>query len=263
MSAAARDPHVHRVHVGKGPAGCEADLAGRQVRFHVQGQGEVRPGEALEESVTQHGQGAAADLLGGLSHHQQRTGPVLAQRGQQPGRGDQVGGVHVVPAGVHHADAAAVLPLDADLARVVEAGGLRDGQGVHVAAEHQGGALPVAQQAHHPGAPHAAGDLEAGSPPGPSPPARRWRAPRRTSSGWALQLPVQSAELRESRVDPGRGLLPPGRLGGGGLSRQPGGQAQQQVCANGGAGAQLPSPAASRATCSRVGARQRASSQAW
>ncbi len=67
--------------------------------------------------------------------------------------------MQVVAAGVHHRDLGAGVVGGGRGARVRQARGLLHRQGVHVGAEHDHGALAVAQDGDHAGAAHAGGDL--------------------------------------------------------------------------------------------------------
>ena len=103
----------------------EAEAARRHARHVVHGEDGVA-GEALEQAVFDHAQRAApAAFFGRLEDQVQRAGEV-ARPGQVARRAQQHGGVAVVAAGVHHAGVAA---------GVGQAGGLVDGQRVHVGAQ--------------------------------------------------------------------------------------------------------------------------------
>ena len=125
---------------------------------------DARHREPPEQAVIHHVVGAAAQFLGRLEHYEQGPGPGAGGTGEQ-GRGtQQAGGVHVMPAGVHHRDLCPVLVASAVRARVRQAGLFLDGQGVEVSAQHHHRTVAVAQQPDHPGAADLLGDLEAQRP---------------------------------------------------------------------------------------------------
>ena len=83
-------------------------------------------------AVVEHAAGAVAGLLGRLEQRDHRAAPLFGRSGEQPGRAEQAGDVHVVSAGVHDRHLGAVrVGRDAVLAygRPVC---LLDRQGVHV-----------------------------------------------------------------------------------------------------------------------------------
>ena len=72
---------------------------------------------------------------------------VVAMARQIASDADQVRHVHVVPAGVHHADGRAALVLRADLRGVRQAGLFGDGQRVEIGPQHERLARAVLQHA--------------------------------------------------------------------------------------------------------------------
>ena len=143
-----------------GQAGLVAHGA-RQARHVVLAQHHVGPRKALVQTVVQHGAGTAKEFVGGLAHPHHGAAPALAHAHEHVGRANQAAAVQVVAAGVHDGHLLATRVLGRDLARKVQAGVLLDGQRVGVAAQHDGGPLAVAQQAHHAGAAHLGTDLVA------------------------------------------------------------------------------------------------------
>ena len=155
VTALAEEGDVHAVHVGVGVALHPGDLACGDIAAVVDGQGEIGPRKPGEEAVGDHGPGAAHGLLRGLGHQDQGPAPAVLQAAQDRGGAGQGGHVEVVAAGVHDAGY---------LAGVGQSCLLLHGQRVQFRAEEQGRALAVPQHAHHAGAAHAGGDIEAGLP---------------------------------------------------------------------------------------------------
>ena len=135
---------------------------GRQVGGHVQAEVVVRTREALEQSVLDHGAGAQAPLFGRLGHQHHGAAPALAHAGELAGHADQVGDVNVVAASVHYRHPAALLINRQGRAGIGHAGKLFHRQAVHVATDHDGGPLAVAQHADHAGAADFRRDVVAG-----------------------------------------------------------------------------------------------------
>ncbi len=158
VSAPAIEGHVHRVDIGECKTRGVPQAARRQRRIHVKRQGKIGAWKVLEETVGHHVPGSLAHLFGGLGDHQQGAPPLGAQFAKQARRGDKVGHVHVVPAGVHDPGGAAIGQSRRDFARVLEPGFLAHGQRIHVAANQERGAGPILQQPHHPGPPHTGTD---------------------------------------------------------------------------------------------------------
>jgi hypothetical protein len=117
------------------------------------------PAEPVDQAVVDHGLGTRPDLLGGLKHHHQRSGPGLAVLCQRLARSDQAGHVHVVPAGVHHWDLVTVGVHAMGAAGVGQPGLLGYRQAVHVGSEQGGRALAIAQGPDDPGSAYAGGCL--------------------------------------------------------------------------------------------------------
>ncbi|MDQ0710273.1 hypothetical protein QFZ52_002925 [Arthrobacter woluwensis] len=160
MTAHAVQRDAQAVRGGHGRAGREADETGRD-RRDVLSQHHIGTRETVQETVAEHLCGAASGLLGGLEDRDERARPLLAGPGQQFGRPEQAGHVHIVAAGVHDGDVVAVRIGPAGGAGVVEAGLLLDGQAVHVRAQQHGGADAVGQDADDAGPAHALRHLEA------------------------------------------------------------------------------------------------------
>jgi hypothetical protein len=121
-----RTDELHDVGGGGDRPGAHADLAGAQLRFGVHGEDVAH---ALQRASADHVGGAAVqDLLGGLEDAAhpllQPVLPVVL--GERAGQPQDHRGVDVVPAGVHHPGGAR---------REVQAGGLRERQGVDVRPE--------------------------------------------------------------------------------------------------------------------------------
>ena len=93
----------------------------------------------FEHTGVNHVLGAAENLLGGLEHELDGALNLVLMGLEQPGGAQQHGGVHIVAAGVHPAVGAGK--------RL--AGGLLNGQGVHIGAEQNGLAGVLAAQQHH------------------------------------------------------------------------------------------------------------------
>jgi len=107
-------------------------------------------GELPEEAVFHHLPGTAQAFLGGLEDQVQRA-RKLQVLSDVLGRGQQHGGVPVMAASVHDAHIAA---------GIRQAGGLFDGQRVHVGAQAQRfAAIAALELPDHAGPAQAAGDL--------------------------------------------------------------------------------------------------------
>ena len=64
---------------------------------------DVDLGEQVGQPVGDHTRGAVDGLLGGLEDRDKRSPPMLFAGGQQLGRTQQAGDVHIVSAGMGHA----------------------------------------------------------------------------------------------------------------------------------------------------------------
>ncbi len=106
---------------------------------------------AREEVIVDHGPCAADRLLGGLDEEDEGPGPAAACGREAVCGTQQAGGVHVVPAGVHHTVGGA---------GVRQAGRLGDRQGVHVSAQQHARPVTVAQDADDAGAADALDHLD-------------------------------------------------------------------------------------------------------
>ena len=112
----------------------------------MQRQGEVGFAEPLVETRFEHRLGPADSLLGGLADKDNLALPAILMRRQVAGDADEVGHMHVVPAGVHHADHSVTRGiLDAHLGSVVQTRRLGDGERVEVGAQQQLFAFAVLQ----------------------------------------------------------------------------------------------------------------------
>ena len=96
------------------------------------GQRDIRSGDALQQAVVDHAPGAVAGLLGGLEQRDQGPVPLAAMTGQKLARPGQAGHMDVVTAGMRHRHFLAVTIPGGHGARVIRAGVLPYGQGVHV-----------------------------------------------------------------------------------------------------------------------------------
>ena len=132
---------------GHGGAGFEADGARGVGVGIVEADDHVGLAEALVEVVGEHGLGAVDGLFGGLADDHEGAVPGGLVCGEGAGGADEDGGVDVVAAGMHHADLLAGLVLGGDVGGVVGAGLLDDGECVHVAADEEGGAGSVFEDA--------------------------------------------------------------------------------------------------------------------
>ena len=108
---------------------------------------EIGPREAAEQAVVEHRPGPCPAFLGRLADEHERARPLVAMLGQIAGDADQVRHVHVVAAGVHHADRRAAFVLRAHFRRVRQAGFLGDGQRIQIGPQHQRLARAVLQHA--------------------------------------------------------------------------------------------------------------------
>ena len=143
VAADAGNLDVDAVDIRHHIAGTDAKLTSRKRGIVVQTDDMIGLGEAREQAVLDHAERAEADLLRGLSDHDQRALPVgLAgdeiARGSDPDRH-----VQVVPAGVHHAGLFTAPGRVARLRGVRQAGLLDERQPVHVGADHERGAGTV------------------------------------------------------------------------------------------------------------------------
>jgi hypothetical protein len=91
----------------------------------------------------------------------ERAGPAVLHRGQDAGRADPAGHVHVVAAGVHDADLDVVLVARPHLAGVRHPGVLRHRKPVHIRPDENRRAGPVLEDADEAVAADLLGDLEA------------------------------------------------------------------------------------------------------
>jgi aminopeptidase N len=201
VAAAAVERDLRGVGGGHDRPAAVPDPAGGH-RPDVLAEHDLRRGEALEKPVVDHFPGAAAFLLGGLEHGEQRSRPGRRLAREDRRRADQARDVHVVPARVSHRHVPSAGVPPADGARVRQAGLLLDGQRVHVGAQHHRRPGAVAEHADDAGAPDVLGDLETERPQG-----------RRHESGGPPLLPrefrvrvqvlVEAGEPRAELVEPG------------------------------------------------------------
>ena len=124
VAGVAVDDDVDARAGGHDGAGVDHDGAGVEAGPVVVAEDALH-GEAFEQAVLQHGLGAAAAFFGGLEDKLDGASPGGVLHEQCRGA-EQAGGVAVMAAGVHDAGGGG---------GVGEAGGLGDGQRVHVGAE--------------------------------------------------------------------------------------------------------------------------------
>src|SRR5215831_11790127 len=102
VHVARRDPHL--------PGG--EPVAGMQRNAHV------RLREFVEEAIFYHSLGAGDGLFRGLAYHHQRSVPGVFALGHDGGGSVERCHVHIVPAGVHHANLAPAVVFGFDFAGV-------------------------------------------------------------------------------------------------------------------------------------------------
>ena len=100
---------------------------------------DVRHGEALEQTVVDHGLGALRGLLTRLEDGHQGAFPGVTRLRQQGRRAHQPGHVYVVAAHVTDWHGIAFGVLRRDLAGIGKSSGLGDRKRVHVGAQHHRG----------------------------------------------------------------------------------------------------------------------------
>jgi hypothetical protein len=172
---------------------------------------DVGPGETLEEPVVDHRLGAGSDLLGRLEDGEQRPPPSPAVPAEQRCRARQPGDVHVVAAGVHHRDGLAVLVRRCGRAGVGQPRQLLDRQSVHVRAQHDGGAVAIAQQPDDARLPDPRRHVVAGgTQPLRGDPRRAGLLHREL--GVRVDIGVELLQLRKQRVEGGEQLAHGGRV---------------------------------------------------
>ncbi len=120
----------------------------------------LRSGKPLEESVGDHGRGAAPQLLGRLKDRHDGARPCVPPVGEHEQRANQASGVHVMPAGMRNGDSAAGRIDGYSGARVRQARSFSDRQRVHIGAQHDHRSIPVAQHRDYASASDASGDVE-------------------------------------------------------------------------------------------------------
>ena len=171
VAALAPDGQGEEAAAAHAHPGLHADRAAGQVRGHVDGKDCVH---AVQYPGLQQGTARPGELLRRLKHQPHPAGQGLPLLPQQGGGPQQHGGVGVVAAGVHHAG---------DLGGKGQAGGLLDGQGVHVRPQqHRGAGMAAENLGHHTGVPHRA----EGDGPG----------------GQLLSYPAAGLKLLESQLGP-------------------------------------------------------------
>ena len=161
VAALSEDGDVHGVDVGGRVAGNDLDLSRGQVGCVVDGEHEVRLGEALPQPGVDHRARSPDGLLRRLAHHDQRAAPSILALREERRRRHPGGHVHVVAAGVHDVDLLPRVVDRGDRARVGQAGLLFHRERVELGAQRDRRAGPVAQHSDHAGAAHAGRYLEA------------------------------------------------------------------------------------------------------
>ena len=119
-------------------------------------------GETVEQVVVDHPLRSRPQLLGWLEQRDEGPVPGVRRPRQQLRRARQPGDVHVVSAGVHDRNRVPVGVGAGGGAGVREAGVLLDREGVHVGAQHDGGAVAVAEHPDDAGTADARAHLAAG-----------------------------------------------------------------------------------------------------
>ena len=127
----------------------------------MHGEVEIRPGEALKQTIGEHDPRPGATFFRRLADHHQRAGPLRFLLDQRPRGANPAGHVHVVAAGVHHRDGVAGIIGGGDGAGVGLPGLLTHRQCVHVGAQQHRRPLAVLQHADQPMSAHAGGHFEA------------------------------------------------------------------------------------------------------
>src|SRR5262249_38280857 len=101
------------------------------------------------ESVTQQGARTLTGFLGRLGDEDDGAVPLVLELPEDAGDADESRHVDVVAAGVHDRDFRAVVAFDGDGAPVRNARVLAHGQGVHVSADGDGGAIAIFHDADY------------------------------------------------------------------------------------------------------------------
>jgi hypothetical protein len=130
-------------------------------RSDVLAQRHVRCAEPFEKAIGNHRRRAAADLLGRLDHQDDLAGPRVQVPDELGRDAEQPRDVHVVAARVGDGDLGALGIQTGGGAGVRQAGGLFDGEGIHVCAQQHCGTGTVVQGGHDPGSSDRRGHLEA------------------------------------------------------------------------------------------------------
>src|SRR5580704_288914 len=102
----------------------------------MHGKSEVRLRKTRKQSFLDHGCGAADTLFRRLTYIDKGSAPAVFILRQQSGGSDADRHVEIVSASVHHRDLSAAVIMGSDMARVSQAGFLRDGQSVEFGAQH-------------------------------------------------------------------------------------------------------------------------------
>ena len=155
MTAFAAEGHGERRRACQERACTVKDGSRGLVRVAVQRQGEVWLGESAVQTVGEHAPSPADGFLGRLADQENRAAPPVFMLSEPPGRADEAGHVHVVAAGVHHADLTALRVSCFDFARVGKPRLLDHGERVHVGTNKHNGPPPVLDQPHDAEFPHA------------------------------------------------------------------------------------------------------------
>ncbi len=165
-------------------------------------QGEVWLGESAVQTVGEHAPSPADGFLGRLADQENRAAPAVFMLSEPPGRADPAGHVHIVAAGVHHADLTALRVSCFDFACVGKPRLLNHGERVHVGTNKHNGPPPVLDQPHDAEFPHVGRHLGAGPPQlGRQPGGGLHFSVRKL--GMSMQIHVELQQLSAMGVEPG------------------------------------------------------------
>jgi tetratricopeptide (TPR) repeat protein len=146
MAAGALEDHVPAAGGGEQRALAQRELADGQAGHGVHAVDGVAR-EAFEQSVIEHGHGAAAAFLGGLEDQVDGAGEIRVLL-QRTGGAEEHGGVAVMPAGVHDGDVVARVVLGGRFADIRHRADLAHGQPVKIRAHEHRFARPILQNTH-------------------------------------------------------------------------------------------------------------------
>lgn len=143
VSANPAHGNVHGVYVRQRIALAVADLADRQRRVGVKGNGVVRLRESRIKPIRKHGFCAGSALLSGLTDEDDGASPLVLQLADELCCSKKRGHMEVVSACVHDPDLFTKFILGFDFAGVRKSGLLLDRQGIEIGSNEDGGALAV------------------------------------------------------------------------------------------------------------------------